>query len=332
MKSLWLRLHSGTFESNIEAVPDLERATALFEELDDDIGLAECWILRGSIDFWSGDARAAVVAAGHALVHARRAGDSRREVDALRLRTFWQLWGATPIREALEGVGELSRTPAAANPMLRSFIFRSRGMMEAMVGNIGQAHDLIDRSKASASELGLEVDRASALVTAGYVSMLEGDHATAESEYAQAVDLFRAMGDLGHLSSYGPALADEVSAQGRYGEALALTEEGERAAIEGDMDAQVHWRRVRAKAWARLGKSDEAVGLATEAADLARTTDDLDKLGRTLMDLAEVLLLAGRPEDALATANEAVEAFDRKGNVMLASAARELSRACGNAV
>jgi tetratricopeptide (TPR) repeat protein len=81
-----------------------------------------------------------------------------------------------------------------------------------------------------------------------------------------------------------------------------------------------------------LGKSDEAVGLATEAADLARTTDDLDKLGRTLMDLAEVLLLAGRPEDALATANEAVEAFDRKGNVMLASAARELSRACGNAV
>ena len=139
----------------------------------------------------------------------------------------------------------------------------------------------------------------------------------------EAIDTFRGMGDLGHLASYGPALADALIPQGRFEEALMLTEEAERVAIQGDMDAQVHWRRVRAKIFAHRERVDEAIALATEAADLARRTDDLDKVGRSLLDLAEVLSLAGRVE-AKTAACDAIEVFERKGNIVLAERAREL--------
>jgi tetratricopeptide (TPR) repeat protein len=325
VKALWLRLHSGAFGSNVEALPDLERAMALFEDLGDDIGLAEGWILRGSIEFWVGDSERAIDAAGRALEHARRAGDARRELDALRLRSFWQLWGATPVRDALDGVDELSKAPASANPMFRSYIARLRGLLEAMNGNAGRAHELLEAAKASARELGLRIDLTAAMTASGYASMVEDDHASAETEFAEAVSLFRSMGDIGHLSSYAPSLADAVSAQGRHDEALALTEEAERVSIEGDTDAHVHWRRVRGKVLARLGHMEEALSFATRAVELARTTDDLDKIGRALLDLAEVLQLAGRSSDARAIAHEALEVFERKGNVPLASAARRLT-------
>jgi len=154
--------------------------------------------------------------------------------------------------------------------------------------------------------------------------MLAGDPARAETEVREAIDLFRARGDVGHLSSYGPALADALIAQGRFDEALPLTEEAERVAIDDDTDAQVHWRRVRAKILAQLGQFDEAIRLATDAADLARGTDDLDKTGRALMDLAEVQFRASHSDAAASAARDAVEVFERKGNVVMAERAREL--------
>jgi class 3 adenylate cyclase/tetratricopeptide (TPR) repeat protein len=327
IKVLWIRLHDGSFDSNADAWPDIERATSLFDDLQDDVGLAEVWTLRGSIDFWAGNSQGAVEGVDRALEHIRRAGDARRELDALRLRSFWQVWGPTPVREALEGVDELERHPAAGNPMFRAHTARLRGYLDAMLGNFDRAHEMFERSRRAALELGLEVDSISAQNGAGYASMLEGDHVAAEASLTEAVAFFREMGDVGHLSSYAPQLADEVSAQGRHAEALALTQEAEHAAIEGDTDAQVHWRRVQGKIMARLGNLDEGLRLVTEAADMARRSDDLDKLGRALLDLAEVLRMAGRQVDALVAANEAMAAYGQKGNVVLASRARVLADA-----
>jgi tetratricopeptide (TPR) repeat protein len=158
----------------------------------------------------------------------------------------------------------------------------------------------------------------------GHIALLQGDVSLAEREATEVVAFYRAIGDLGHLSSYAPALADALYAQGRDDEALALTEEAERVAIEGDTDAAVHWRRVRAKVFARRGRLPEAVRLATEAADIARLSDDLDKRGRALLDLAEVLRFAGRSAEATAAAREALDTFERKGNVVLAEAVRTM--------
>jgi tetratricopeptide (TPR) repeat protein len=173
----------------------------------------------------------------------------------------------------------------------------------------------------------VEMDRASTWIVSGNLELLRGDPIVAEGWFAQAVGFFREIGDLGHLSSYAPRLAEALYAQGRDDEALVLTEEAERVSIEGDTDAQVHWRRVRAKVLARRGQFDEGLRLATEAADVARDSDDLDKRGMTLMDLAEVLRLADRTHEAIAAAREASDIFERKGNVVMVRAAEELLRA-----
>src|SRR5207247_2303428 len=148
-----------------------------------------------------------------------------------------------------------------------SSIARLRAYVESMRGNIGLASALAETAKGIAREIGLDVT--GCLTAAYYVAMHGGDYARAEEEMREAIDTFRAMGDLGHLASYGPSLADALIPQGRFEEALMLTKEAERVAIQGDMDAQVHWRRVRAKIFAHRERLDEAIALATAAASAA---------------------------------------------------------------
>jgi tetratricopeptide (TPR) repeat protein len=162
------------------------------------------------------------------------------------------------------------------------------------------------------------------LRVAAYVSMLEGKPGQAERDLREGVEIARRIGDLGHLSSTAPLLADSLYALGRDDEALALTEEGEQATIEGDVDAQMHWQRVRGKILARRGQHEDAVLLATKAVEVARSTDYLDLQGWALLDLAEVLQLTGRPEEAIPVLREALDAFERKGNVVMAKRARAL--------
>ena len=324
IRVLWIHLHSGHFASNVEAVPELDRAISMLEGIRDEGALAEGWLLRGNLEFWSGRAERATEAADRAIQHARRARDPRREAVVLRTRAHWQVWGPTPAEDAARTLEELMDGPATASPLSRAAILRLRATVEAWCGHFHVARELVEHAKALAKEYGVAIDQVVCGTTAGQIALLQGDALLAEREAAPAVDLFRAIGDIGHLSSYGPLLAEALYAQGRDDEALALTEEAERVSIEGDTDAEVHWRRVRAKVLARRGEFDEALRLANEAAEVARLSDDLDKRGRTLLDLAGVLRAADRPEGAAATAREALETFERKGNVVMARSAGAL--------
>ena len=329
VRLLWIQEHSGRFESNLDALPELERAISMFEELGDEGGLAEGWLLRGYIEFWSGRAEQAVEAGDRAMEHARQARDLRRESAALRTRSFWQVWGPTPADEVARTLEDLMDGPAATHPLSRAAMTRLRAIVEAWRGDFDVARELVETAKSLAKEYGFEMDHIAAVATAGHIALLQGDAALAEREAAEVVAFYRAIGDLGHLSSYAPALADALYAQGRDDEALTLTEEAERVSIQGDTDAAVHWRRVRAKVLARRGRLREAVRLATEAADIARLSDDLDKRGRTLLDLAEVLRFAGRSAEATAAAREAQDTFEHKGNVVLAKVAADLRNMLG---
>jgi tetratricopeptide (TPR) repeat protein len=154
--------------------------------------------------------------------------------------------------------------------------------------------------------------------------MLLDEVELAEKELREGAGMLRQMGDVGHLSSVAPNLADVLVQRGHLEEALALTEEAEHLSIEGDMDAEVGWRRVRSKILARKGNLVEGVRLATEAVELARRTDFLDLHGVACLDLADVLRVAGRDGDAVPIIEEAIELFEQKGNLVLARRARTL--------
>ncbi len=106
----------------------------------------------------------------------------------------------------------------------------------------------------------------------------------------------------GFLSSVAPLLVEALFVQGRDEEALQLTERWppERLTVPEDADAQVGWRRVRAKLLARRGDFEEAERLGREATAIASGTDYLDLHAQALADLAEVLRLAGKPEESAA--------------------------------
>jgi class 3 adenylate cyclase/tetratricopeptide (TPR) repeat protein len=321
----WLGLHTRRFADNIDALPEVATAISTFEELGDDGGLAEALTLAGSIEFWSGRAGRAVQTADRAIWHARRTNDSRRESEVLRWRASAECYGPTPADKAAIGFEALMKGPAADHGGLRTAIATFRAEMEAMRGNAQIARELVDSAKSWASDFGLQMYYASSVLrVSGYVAILAGHAELAQQELREAVDILRHMGDAGHLSSVAPQLADVLLAQGHTDEALALTHEAELASLDGDMDAQIGWRRVRSKILARQGHLAEGLRLATGALDLARRTDYLDLRGMMCVDLAEVLRRAGQGDSAIPILQEAIEAFELKGNIVMAARTRAL--------
>ena len=82
------------------------------------------------------------------------------------------------------------------------------------------------------------------------------------------------------------------------------------------------WRQVRAKVLARRGGHAEAEQLAREAVALGEETDRLDGQGDAYSDLAEVLLLGGKRDDAAAAIEQALERYQRKENLVSAERTR----------
>jgi tetratricopeptide (TPR) repeat protein len=77
---------------------------------------------------------------------------------------------------------------------------------------------------------------------------------------------------------------------------------------------------------ARAGAFEEAEALAREAVAIAERIDFLSTQGDALLDLAEVLRLAGRKPEALIAVDEAAERYERKGNLASLERARRLAK------
>jgi class 3 adenylate cyclase/transposase InsO family protein/tetratricopeptide (TPR) repeat protein len=320
-----LRLHTAPQESAGQEVVwrELEAALPLYTQLGDEAGLARAFGLAGKLRFWRGEAAAAIEDLERAARHARNAGEWAQEAESLQFVVTAMLMGPMPVDAALAGAEALS-SGAEPNRLLEVHVLRVRGHLEAMRGRFGTARDLIARAKALAEELGLELTLARIALQAGPLELLAGDAAAAERELRPAYEALERMQDWGHLSSIAPRLAEAVALQGRDEEALALTERVESMTVPEDVDAQVSWRRVRAKVLARRGEVEEAERLAREATSLAARTDYIDLHAHALADLAEVLRLVGRPEESPSALEEAIRLYEEKGNVAAAGNLRGL--------
>ena len=74
---------------------------------------------------------------------------------------------------------------------------------------------------------------------------------------------------------------------------------------------------------ARRGRHAEAERLAREAVAMSDGTETLNGQGDANADLAEVLVLAGRAEEAAEALERALALFERKGNVVMAARMRD---------
>ena len=304
------------------AQTETSAALAALEEVGDDASRARGWMLAGLYDLWAGRAADAEPAFERAFEHALRASDERKVADALWWLSGALFFGPTPPAEGERRCLQLVER-AGGDPKLRAFSDAVRAGLVAMQGRFDEARALRDRAKGVLEELGLRLHLAGSHQF-GYMELLAGDPESAEAEFRAMYLMSKHIGETGFLSTTAGYLAQAVYAQGRYDEAFQLSEEAERAAAADDVFSQSGWRSIRAKTLARRGDFAAAEPLARAAEALVQPTDFLNHVAEPMEDLAEVLTLAGRPDDAREPLMRALTLYGRKGNVVMAERTRAL--------
>jgi class 3 adenylate cyclase/tetratricopeptide (TPR) repeat protein len=316
------RIKEGTVLTSLEPEGAADRLAALaeqalpeFEAVGNDhalyiaySALAQVANLRGRLD-------ANLDAYERASVHAQRAGLPEQFVD---WRAAARFWGATHVLELLEWLDELDPR-SSQDPRIRIV----RAMALAMLGRFVEARALGAGARAELADRGGVVNLAS-LTGIGVVrvEILAGDFTAAVELGEESCRLLEQAGERGYLSTAAGALAQALFGLGRLEDADAWAVRAADFGASDDAATQMLWRQVRARVLGARGKSDKAERLAREAVMIGEKTDMLASHGDAYADLGEVLLLAGKPEDAAAALEQALERYERKGSIVQAERAR----------
>jgi ATP/maltotriose-dependent transcriptional regulator MalT len=199
---------------------------------------------------------------------------------------------------------------------------RPLAALRAMLGEFEQARSLIREGNEILDDLGGL--SSAACHHEAFVEMLAGRPEAAERRLRLGYERLEEMGERALLATTAAMLAQALQAQGRDDEAEALAELGERTAAPEDLATQVVVRGVRARILARRGDAGRAEAQARAAVELAGPTDLLPIRADALLDLGEVLALAGRAEEADAVTSQARELLELKGSLVAAERARSL--------
>ena len=199
------------------------------------------------------------------------------------------------------------------------------GGLEALNGKPDEARTLVAQARERYDELGQHI-RAAEIVDAvqAGVELVAGNSGAAEEVLRSSCERLQEMKAFSALATRAAQLAEAVYQQGRYDEADEWTRISERHTGADDIGAQFSWRGVRAKVEARRGSHDKGEALAREGVALAERTDALNQHAKASLDLAEVMRLADRRDEAAAVVEGALSLYERKGNVPDAARARDL--------
>lgn len=188
--------------------------------------------------------------------------------------------------------------------------------LHAMQDDVATAHKTLNNAKTLLDTLGPTMT-AALTEPAAFIAMLAGDPATAETHLRLEYESLDQMGEKGYLATTAALLARAIAAQGqnRYDEAVHLITISREAGADEDLSAQIIGQGLSARILAYRGHRTEAIKLAHSAVALAAQTDLLSQHADTLLDLAQVLAVTGRVPEAYAAAAEALDLYQRKGNL-----------------
>jgi len=294
-----------------------EEAIPVFVAAGDERGQMAAWQAIGDVEHSRAHWDARNEAYEQALSHATRAGDEQKMRELPGLLAPGYYLGPTPVEEALRWQ-ERQHGLEQQFPVLMS----TRACLEAMRGRFAEARALLSQARARSDELGQRTWSVVQSRDRWMVEMLAGDFAAAERESRWGCEMLEQMGEKNWLSTRAGELAQALCALGRFDEAEEWSRKSEALGASDDVVTQMLWRQVRAKVLARPGEHAEAERLAREAVALAEQTNTVSFHGDALMDLAEVLELTGRREEAATALEQALALYERKGNVVMAERAR----------
>ena len=296
---------------------DLEPLVSVFEEAEDYRGAADTLRLLGQLATWAQDFRADSDLQERALLHARRAGDERREAAIIRHIVSMALWGPEHVDSALARcrafVDETSNPRVQANCLVRI------GGLEGLAGRFDAAREAIAQARAIMDDHGFRHLAAHSTDVAVIVEMLAGDYAAAEREARAAYAALEEMGDRTFQASEAHLIAQALEAQGRADQAeewLAITREPDDPVDPDDLALQ-------ARIMARRGLLDDAEELARSALEQGGESP-VPEFADPRFTLAEILARAGRNEEARQAAEQCLRRYQAKGIIPLMEKARAL--------
>jgi class 3 adenylate cyclase/tetratricopeptide (TPR) repeat protein len=297
-----------------ELLPELET-------LEAHDGLARAWRLIMFVREMGLQWGESEEAAQRTLQHARLAGNRLMVARAIPSLGYCALSGPTPVPKAIERCRALlddvrgDRKPEA-------LLEAALSHLEAMQGNVDGARALYRKSRAMLEELGWTFLAAQTSFDSGPVEMLAGDLEAAEAELRRDYDALERMGETNYISTIAALLAEVLYRKNDLEGADEFTRISEGLAAHDDVSSQFRWRSIRGKILASRGSFDQGEKLTREAVDLIGGSDDPNSQGEAMMDLAQVLRLAGRRADAAEAAGAGLALFEAKANIVSAAIAR----------
>jgi class 3 adenylate cyclase len=290
----------------------VEEALPVFERAGDDLALyigysalAELSNLRGRLD-------ASLRAYERAFTHAERAGYEPSSM--LGTLAWCRFSGPTPVSELLAWLDEIEPR-AGRNQFLRAY----RGWSLARLGRFEEARAMIAEARTDQLERGggILLANLTTFESVG-IELLAGDPAAAAEFAAEGLRLHEESGQQAFLAAASAIMARVAYALDQLEDAETWAARAAELSRIDDRWTEALWRQVRGKVLARRGEHAEAQRLAHEAVTMVADSDLLDPQGDAYADLGEVLILAGRAEDAVAALEQAYERYERKGNIVSA--------------
>ena len=315
VETLLLHLEMNPDEAEMEiarALPELRRE---FDASQDDLGICRTLQLEAALHWNHGRSGAAEYAWLRAADYARKVNDRRQLADIVGWLASAALFGPTPapdgIKRCQDHLDEIGNHPVG-----KAGILLSMAGLYAMQDDFATAQETLNTEKSLLETLGPTMK---AVITqpAALIAMLGGDPASAEKYLRLEFDSLQQMGDRRFLATTAATLARAIAAQGlsRYDEAIRLIAISQEAAADEDLTPQAIGRGLYARILADRGRYREAEELARSAVALFAQTDLLSARADTLLELSHVLAAAGHVSEAHAVAAEALELYQRKGNL-----------------
>ena len=315
VQALLLGLEADPNDAELEisrALPELRQE---FNRSLDELGLCRTLQLEAALHWNHARSVAAEDAWRRAAEYARSVNDQRELAEILSWLASAALWGPTPAQEGIRRCQKYL-DEIGNHPFGKAVILHYLAGLHAMQDDFAAAYATLNSAKDLLDALGPTMTGA-ITQPADLIAMLAGDPATAERHLRLEYDTLHQIGERRYLAGTAAKLARAIAAQGqsRYDEAVRLIAISQEAAAGEDMSAQALSQGLSARILADSGQHREAEELARSAVAFAGQTDLLSERADTMLDLAYVLAAAGRIPEAHTAATQALDLYQRKGNL-----------------
>jgi tetratricopeptide (TPR) repeat protein len=307
---------------NIQPVSDrAAQMLKVFNRYGDDWGVIRATLEYARHEFFAGRARVTYTMLS-GLMESYPGDELPILVLGMSLASMY--WGPTPVSEALAHLEEFD---VPASRTTEAFVMRYTGGLNGLLGNFETARGALARSQQIEGELGRAVLEDS--IYGHFLGPLEtdaGNYEEAETVMLGAYARMSGRGDTGFSSTVAGNLGAMYVTMGRWDDAERFGRLTLDIAQPDDAEAQAQGHSVLGRVHAARGEPAEAERYARIAVDTAAKTDYLVRRGGVLLDYAEVLIAAGRIDEALRAVGEAIERFEAKeATFMVAKARRRLA-------